>query len=221
MTRAPFYLEALNTIPGISAHFVERVLGIKVDTDREATCARLEPVHREVVQGMGFSWADVYRGEQIHSADIAVIKKGDACRVLPGVDGLMTDNVGILLGIYVADCGAVYVVDRVRGAIALLHSGKKGTEQHITAKAIRLMKRHYGSQPEDLYVALAPCIRPPAYEVDFAAKIRDQVLEEGVPESQFVDSGICTSSDLERYYSYRIEKGNTGRMLALLGRQAC
>jgi len=31
------------------------------------------------------------------------------------------------------------------------------------------------------------------------------------------DSGVCTACDLEHYYSYRAEKGRTGRMLALLG----
>jgi hypothetical protein len=28
---------------------------------------------------------------------------------------------------------------------------------------------------------------------------------------------VCTACDLARYYSYRAEKGKTGRMLALLG----
>ena len=31
------------------------------------------------------------------------------------------------------------------------------------------------------------------------------------------DSGVCTACDLDRYYSYRAEKGKTGRMLALFG----
>jgi len=44
------------------------------------------------------------------------------------------------------------------------------------------------------------------------------VIDAGVPENQFTDLGTCTSSDLESYYSYREEKGSTGRMLALLGR---
>ena len=30
------------------------------------------------------------------------------------------------------------------------------------------------------------------------------------------DSGVCTACDLDRYYSYRAEKGRTGRMLAFL-----
>jgi hypothetical protein len=34
---------------------------------------------------------------------------------------------------------------------------------------------------------------------------------------QIHDAGACTACDIDRYYSYRAEKGKTGRMLALLG----
>ena len=61
---------------------------------------------------------------------------------------------------------------------------------------------------------LSPCIRPPHYEVDFAAEIIRQARAAGV--EQVHDSGRCTASDPARYYSYRAEKGRTGRMLALL-----
>lgn len=217
MTQAPFYLEKLNHLPGVWADFIGRIAGVPVDTDREATVNRLQPAHEAAVSALGFSWSQLHRAEQIHSAEIAVIGKDDGARTWPEVDGLITAQRGILLGIYVADCGAVYIVDPVKNIIALLHSGKKGTEENITGKAIRIMQEKYGSRPADLIVALAPCIRPPAYEVDFAAEIHQQALAAGVPESQFTDCGICTTSDLDKYYSYRVEQGNTGRMLALLG----
>jgi len=67
-------------------------------------------------------------------------------------------------------------------------------------------------------VQLSPCIRPPSYEVDFAAGIRAQCLESGIRPEHLHDCGICTSTDLQRFYSYRVEMGKTGRMLALLGR---
>jgi hypothetical protein len=130
---------------------------------------------------------------------------------------LITPDAGLLLGIYVADCGAVYIGDPVKRVVALLHSGKKGTEANITGKAISMMQEEFGSSPSDMVVALSPCVRPPMYEVDIARQIREQAIEAGVPEQQFTDSGICTGSDLTAYYSYRVEKGNTGRMLALLG----
>lgn len=214
------FLEPINAQTGVRAEFVGRIPEVAVDTDREATVARLQPAHEAVVLSMGFEWSQLHRAEQVHGVGLAVVGKGDQAQTWSGVDGLVTADSGVLLGIYVADCGAVYISDPVQGVLGLLHSGKKGTEGNIVARAIHLMVDRFGSRVEDLEVALAPCIRPPAYEVDFAAEIRQQVLAAGVPESRYNDSGICTSSDLESYYSYRIEKGNTGRMLALLGRGA-
>jgi copper oxidase (laccase) domain-containing protein len=66
-----------------------------------------------------------------------------------------------------------------------------------------------------MIVQLSPCIRPPHYEVDFAAEIIRQCRSMGIKEIH--DSGVCTACDLRRYYSYRAEKGKTGRMLAVLG----
>lgn len=221
MNQAPCsfsFLDGLNADAGVVAGFVGRVPGVSVDTDREATLDRLELAHREALAQMGFEWSSLQRAEQVHGAELAVVGASAGGEVWPGVDGLITADPGCVLGIYVADCGAVYISDAKRGVLALLHSGKKGTEQNITGRAIACMKERFGSRAEDLCVALAPCIRPPAYEVDFAAEIREQVLSAGVPADAYRDAGVCTSSDLEAYYSYRIEKGATGRMLALLGR---
>jgi copper oxidase (laccase) domain-containing protein len=77
------------------------------------------------------------------------------------------------------------------------------------------MAMEYGTEPADLVAQLSPCIRPPFYEVDFAANIVQSLKRSGV--RQVFDSGENTAADLERYYSYRMEKGRTGRMLALLG----
>lgn len=221
MTQAPCsfrFLDSINAQPGVRAGFVGRIPGVEVDTDRLATVERLQSAHQVAVEGLGFQWSQLQRAEQVHGAEIEVLGNESPSRVWPGVDGLITADPGVLLGIYVADCGAVYVSDSKRGVLALLHSGKKGTEGNITGKAIGLMVDQFGCQPEDMVVALAPCIRPPAYEVDFAAQVRQQVLDAGVSESSYSDAGICTSSDLDAYYSYRLEKGATGRMLALLGR---
>lgn len=217
MTQMPLFLSSLSSDPSISAYFVGRVEGVEPDFDKDLAVARLKPAHKDAVNNLGFSWDQLHLAEQIHGADIAVVRSDDPAQVWPEVDGLITAEAGILLGIYVADCGAVYIHDPVRGVIALLHSGKKGTEANITGRAIQQMVDEFGSSPNDLVVALSPCIRPPAYEVDFASAIRQQVLAAGVPEEQFTDAGICTASDVDAYYSYRLEKGKTGRMLALLG----
>jgi copper oxidase (laccase) domain-containing protein len=63
---------------------------------------------------------------------------------------------------------------------------------------------------------LGPCIRPPDYEIDFAAEIGHQAARAGV--GNFIDCGLNTASDSARFYSYRKELGITGRMMALIVR---
>ena len=87
----------------------------------------------------------------------------------------------MLLGIYVADCAAVYLCDRRTGALGLVHSGRRGTEQAIVPRTLEAMEREYGSRAEDIEAAISPCIRPPRYEVDFAPMIEEQLRGAGVP----------------------------------------
>jgi hypothetical protein len=120
--------------------------------------------------------------------------------------------------VYVADCGAVYLVEPERRVIGLLHSGRKGSELGITTEAIRRMQTEFGCDPAKMIVQLGPCVRPPIYEIDFAALIVAQARAAGV--RRVCDCGACTGANVDRYYSYRVERGKTGRMLALLALRA-
>ncbi len=205
---------------GRFAHrFTLRHPEIDVNAERAVVVERLWDWHRQQAAEMGFAPKNLCIAEQVHGSEVAVIETVPESPV-SGTDGLITCVPGLVLGIYVADCGALFIADRRTGACGLLHSGKKGSELGITTRALNLMAERFGSKPEDLHVQLAPCIRPPAYEIDFAAQIRQNALDFGIPAAQVHDCGICTSSDASRYYSYRLEKGRTGRMLALLGRKA-
>lgn len=212
------FLRLINVMDGWQARFVQRIPEVFVDTDKLATVARLEPFHKKVVEDMGFSWETCWRAEQVHGAEVKKVTSEQAAYIVRGVDGLITADSGVVLGIYVADCGAIYLADKKTGAIGLLHSGKKGTELGILTKALNMMSEEFGTKAEDVVVVVAPCIRPPAYEVDFAKDIYKQALQVGIEETHYFDCGICTTKDLDKYYSYRVEKGATGRMLALLGK---
>jgi copper oxidase (laccase) domain-containing protein len=205
--------EPLDTLPGVRAAFLGRMPGIAVDADREATLVRLKPVHDAKLAALGF--APPITAEQVHGKLVAVI---DAATPFPlaGADGLATATPGLTLGIYVADCAAIWLVDSnpKNRAIALVHSGKKGTEQNILGEAVKTLSANFGTDPADLVAVVSPCIRPPHYEIDFAATIAAQAAEAGI--RNFHDARICTASHPDRYYSYRREKGRTGRMLALL-----
>ena len=218
MSVSPFIetFPALSMIDGLVHGFVLRSPDIDVNADREVALARLEVFHTGQLAWLGISSEHLFTGEQVHACSVVAVD-GSMIHHFPETDGLMTATPGQFLGVYVADCGAAFIVDPVRRACALVHSGKKGTELGITPKAIGAMAGTYGSDPADLIVQLAPCIRPPAYDLDFAAQIVQDCLAAGVPGEQVIDCGTCTSSDLERYYSYRIEKGRTGRLLAVMG----
>lgn len=199
--------------PGLAARFIGRIPGIDVAMDRDAAMALLAPHHLRLLAEQGLGDHPLVTGEQIHGAEIATVSE-PWDNPLPGVDGLLTSARGITLGIHVADCAPVWVMARNGAAGALLHSGKKGTEQGIVPKGIRLLCDHAGINPSDLTLVIGPCIRPPCYEVDFAAEIRKQAERSGVAEIR--DEGICTACHPDSYYSYRREKGMTGRMLATL-----
>ncbi|MFL6583327.1 MAG: polyphenol oxidase family protein [Chthoniobacterales bacterium] len=155
--------------------------------------------------------------QQVHGNRVAVVTAATEDGCLAACDGLVTNRANICLGIYVADCCAVYLFDPVHSAIGLVHSGRKGTALAIVTNAIETMKEKFETNPADLVVQLSPCIRPPHYEIDFASEIAAQCRSSGV--TQINDSGACTACDPARYYSYRAEKGRTGRMLALLALQ--
>jgi hypothetical protein len=222
VTEALSFLNPIHRLPGFRAGWIGRVDGIEPTTDRDETLARLRPAHEAIVRRK-FGRDRWWRAEQVHGREVAVVPAaesrvaGDGLPVVPGVDGLVTAEPGEVLGIYVADCGAIWLADRGTGAVGLLHSGKKGSELGILREAIGRMRDGFGTRPEDLVVVLGPCIRPPDYEVDFAAEIRRQAAAAGVGE--FHDEGLNTAGDLAGNYSYRIEKGRTGRMLALMMRE--
>ena len=212
--------------------FIKRIPGIDVSHDKAETLRRLDAVHRQVRQSIGMAsglpsrsplersgksegWP-LLTAEQVHGNQIAIVDLAmTSDKHFAGCDGFITSQRGIALGIHVADCCAVYIVDPIMPAIGLVHSGKKGTELNIAGNAIEQMREKFGSNPADMIVQLSPCIRPPHYEIDFAAQIVDQCRSQGV--KQIHDTGLCTACDLAAYYSYRAEKGKTGRMLALLG----
>jgi polyphenol oxidase len=212
MSNAPLQLfPALSALPGILHGFTLRVPGLDVRTDRKSALERLAGYHSEIRAQFGSR--EFCTAKQVHGGRVAVIEQGSVSET-PGVDGLLTQDPRALLGIYVADCCAIFLVDTQRSAIGLVHSGRKGTELNIAGAAIRRMSEQFGTDPADLVVQLSPCIRPPYYEVDFAAEIQRQLHAAGV--AKVFDTGENTGADLERFYSYRVEKGRTGRMLALL-----
>lgn len=205
---------------------------------------------------------------QVHSDNIHVITSPPA-ENLAG-DGIITNIPGIALGILTADCFPVLLADPKNKAVGAFHAGWRGTVGRIVEKGLGLMRREFGTLPEDVVAAIGPGIQKCCYEVgeevkakfesqfayadelfrevkdsdpvrekypllfmnmrapghgDLCVKLkldlreanRRQLLSLGVKPSRIFASSECTSCNLQRFFSYRAEKGDTGRMMAVIG----
>ncbi len=207
------HFPALSTLPGILHAFTGKAAGLDVKVDRALALGRLDLHHTAARGAIGIGAKKFVIAGQVHGRDIVTVDARTRSPV-PDADGLLTADPSVCLGIYVADCCAIYLADPVRRVIALLHSGRKGTDSAIATAAIEKMRDEFHCQPADIVAQLSPCIRPPNYETDFAADIVAQCRAAGLRHVH--DCGTCTAGHVSRYYSYRVEKGKTGRMLALL-----
>ncbi len=210
----------LAAIPWLRHGFTLPLPGIDVDADRETAIARLAAAHDSLLRktcsgpdGTPPVNEPILFVEQVHGANVALFTK-DQPFTPAGCDAIITDQPGRIAAIHVADCGSVYLADTKRKAIGLAHSGRKGTELGITHATIAAMRKYFATDPADLLLLLGPCIRPPHYETDFAAIILAQAEAAGV--GTVIDCGENTGANTDRYYSYRMEKGRTGRMTAFL-----
>lgn len=176
------------------------------------------PTHLENVAAVlafhGFDFRHLVRAEQTHGNQCAIVTAAQRQQTVPSVDALATDDPTVTLVIRTADCGPVFFFDPRRPAVALAHSGRKGTEGNIVAATIHAMIQTFQTNPSDLIAVLGPTIRVPDYDVPFADHILDQLTQLGV--GHIIDSGLNTAADLTRFYSYRKEKGNTGRHFAAI-----
>lgn len=195
----------------IRAAITLRVPGIEVSLDKAGTMELLdEPIRaRAALLAPGLA---LVTAEQIHGNRVARVEV-DPGEPIPMVDGLLTENPDLMLGIAVADCCPVWLWTDDGSALAVVHAGRKGAEAGIAAIAARQMMASTGCPPAAVRTFFGPCIRPPHYEVDIPALLHAQLAEAGVENRR--DCRLDTASDPSRFYTYRMEKGRTGRMLAL------
>lgn len=156
----------------------------------------------------------------------------------PPADGIFTDKPEVTLIMRFADCVPLVFHDPVQKVVGIVHAGWQGTLLRIGAEAVREIHQRYGSSASDLRVGLGPSICGKCYQV--GEDVRKQFLKAwGLEAEQFFaetenglhldlwganewtlrqagvrqieNSGFCTAEQLEAWYSYRKEKGITGR----------
>lgn len=210
------YLQILRDA-GYVADFIARLPDLQLSYDRQTIMQDcLLPHQRILQQRYPQQWLQA-RAEQVHGNLVSRVEPLAPEQLYPAADGLYSGDCGVMLGIYVADCAAVWLADRHGRGMALLHSGKQGTLQNISGVAVQKLAK-LGIAASDLLAVISPCIRPPHYEIDIATLIAAQLREAGVRKEHLHDSGLCTASDTNSFFSYRMESGCTSRMLAVLAK---
>lgn len=111
------------------------------------------------------------------------------------IDGMITNEEGIILSTFYADCVPLFFLDPIHKAIGLAHSGWKGTTLRIGSKILEEMKFDFGTNPEDVLVAIGPSICVDCYEIS-----KDVAVEfEKSFTTQQIKKGILQSKKNEKY----------------------
>lgn len=127
--------------------------------------------YRRIATCLGSSVEDMVCSDQTHTDHVRLVTAADRGKgvIRPkdytDVDGLITQERGIVLCTFFADCVPLFFVDPVRGAIGLSHSGWRGTVQKIGKKTVEEMGKAFGSEPKDIHAAIGPSICQDCYEV--------------------------------------------------------
>lgn len=191
--------------------------------------------NRELYAGFfGVNTRQMVFGYQCHGTAIA---ESDCGQEIPDTDGFMTRQPGVLLNVSVADCFPVWFYDPSTGSVAVNHCGWRGTVGGIQVQQLNRF-RQMGSDLSAVEVIIGPGIRschfqvredivnqfpvwsvtagpePGTWMVDLPSIIRRSLTEAGLQNHQIEDLNECTACMTDRYYSFRAEKGVTGRMMA-------
>ncbi|MBT1070620.1 peptidoglycan editing factor PgeF [Pelotalea chapellei] len=185
---------------------------------------------------------------QVHGNDILVIDEPneDFTHFLSVEgDAIVTNQPNIMIGICVADCAPILLVDPEKKVIAAVHAGWQGTASKLVSKTVAAMQNIFGCTPGTIQAAIGPCISPCCYEVDAPVKQAFQqgdvawdtctepngegkwrldlaeanrrlLISAGIKASSIQVSEMCVSCQRELFFSYRRDDGVTGRQMGFI-----
>lgn len=160
---------------------------------------RKEAVDRNfgiIAGALGRETADIVCSDQTHTVNVRKVTRADAGKGVvrkkdyTDVDGLITDEPGLVLATFYADCVPLFFVDTKNRAIGLSHSGWRGTVNRMGEHTLYAMKQAYGTRPEDVTAAIGPSICMRCYEVgEDVAQEFSKAFEDGAIREILQDKG--------------------------------
>lgn len=188
---------------------------------------------------------------QVHRDDVRRVNEGDWGKGLQSpqdfqADSLITDTPGTTLVVFGADCLTALFYDPAHNAIGAAHAGWRGTAMGILEKTVVEMQTAFGTNPEELIVALGPCISACCFETDgeVPQAMREALGEDATPFLRAKENGKwlvdlkglntlwlkragvleehidispdCTLCKPQKYWSHRYTKGERGSQASLI-----
>ena len=205
--------------------------------------------YRRVCQALGLDASRLVFSKQVHGDAVRTVSSDDAHELFTPVpyeaDGLLTNEKGLALVIFTADCVPVLFHDPVCGIIAASHAGWRGTASDIVGKTILAMSREYGCEPENIRAAIGPSIgkccfetdsdvpgamravlgekaekfifpRGEKFTVDLRGINRALLMRAGLKRENIADAGECTMCRHKKYWSHRYTGGERGSMASII-----
>jgi YfiH family protein len=223
--------------PGFAGFYTTRELSGRLD-EREA--ARITGF---VESRFGIE-AALVTCTQVHGAGVEEVTAAAAWRECQSRDALWTDRRGVAIGIKIADCLPVSLIDSDHHLTANIHSGWRSTVQRIVAATVDEMRENASLSPGRACAWLGPAIRQCCFEVgeevvsafqasfgdvtsfvdrgrskphlDIPGLTRHLLLQIGFNPERIFDSGLCTRCDGSIFHSFRRDGRGCGRNLAIV-----
>lgn len=174
---------------------------------------------------------DLCNLKQVHGTDVLVAKKGQQQG-----DALVSNQQGLVLAVSIADCYPILFHDPVNHVVGAAHAGWRGTVGRIAVHTINEMLK-LGAEKQHLQVAIGQGISKDKFEVGY--EVVEQFANNDFPqhllENNHIDLAACNEFVLNEigissqniwsmnrctfendFFSYRRDKGNTGRMWGVI-----
>lgn len=182
---------------------------------------------------------------QVHGVTVVASERSDGWCEPHDCDALWTEKRRVALGIKVADCLPVTIIDPSNAIIANIHSGWRGAAADVVGETVAELRRVSSFSAAGALAYLGPSIRSCCFEVgeevvgqirerhdpverwvdrsrgvrphlDLAALTRARLEERGFSGDAIFDSGICTRCEGSIFHSFRRDRARSGRNLAVV-----
>lgn len=148
-------------------HLASLNLSFSVEDARENVLENF----RRIGERFGKTPEDFVLSKQSHETKVLKVGTKDRGKGITkdrdyeGIDALITDEKGLILSCFSADCVPILFYDPIHKAVGACHSGWRGTKGKILRNVVEEMRKHFSSNPADILIAIGPSISKEQYIV--------------------------------------------------------